>query len=57
MVSSDFYVLEIYTLCSGSVVMLIIRCMSFNILRERSESPFRLNGTDTEQMYSKHLSV
>jgi len=24
---------------------------------ERSESPWRLNGEDIEQMYSKHLSV
>ena len=25
--------------------------------RARNESPCRLNGEDTEQMYSKHLSV
>jgi len=24
---------------------------------ERSENPWRLNGEDTKQMYSKHLSV
>ena len=25
--------------------------------RERNECPWRLNGEDTERMYSKHISV
>ena len=35
----------------------IISLPTFNKGSERSESPWRLNGEDTEQMYSKHLSA
>ena len=30
---------------------------AFTIKRPKGENPWHLNGEDTEQMYSKHLSV
>ena len=52
------YLFLIGWLCnSKSTFVSVFTIKSTKGARARSESPCRLNGEDTEQMYSKHLSV